>query len=207
MEGLDPRHIEKTHDGRGGPSWVVSLSQREEAERGSEGYLTIKPAERLGASQRKQTSRSADLRMSKLSQNGQDPRSKKTKHYRPKLAREGNLWTPRWVARLVREGKITWREAGALISVLDETKGWPVLNRCWVRLTRSDWGEMMGVSARQACKVRDQLLEKGLLRQRPASEAPEAIEPQERTGYHYAVLEPGALEWMPEIESACDPEK
>lgn len=143
--------------------------------------------------------------MSKPSRNGQDPRTTQTKHYRPKMARKGDLWTPRWVARLVREGEITWREAGALISVIDETRGWPVLNRMWVRLTRSDWGDLMGMTPRQACKVRDQLLEKGYLRRRPASEAPEAVEPQERSGYHYAVLEPGALEYLPEIAEKADP--
>ena len=145
--------------------------------------------------------------MSKPPQNGQDPRSKKTKHFRPKFAKDGDLWTPRWVAEHVREGEIDADEAWALTCVLDETRGWPVLNRVWVRLTRSHWAKLMGASERHACRVRDQLLEKGLLRKRAASEAPEAIEPQERRGYHYAVLEPGALERMPEIKDACDPEK
>lgn len=145
--------------------------------------------------------------MSKPNQNGQDPRSTRTKHFRPKLANEGDLWTPRWVARLVREGEISWNEAGALISVLDETRGWPVLNRMWVRLTRSDWAEMLGMAERRASDVRDRLLEKGYLRSRPASEAPEAVESQERSGYQYAVLDPETAERLDEIQAACDPEK
>jgi hypothetical protein len=147
----------------------------------------------------------AILRMSKPNSNGQDPRFGRPVHFRPQFYPEGNYWFGRWVGVQVRKGEIDRNEAWALLSVIDETKGWPVLRRAWVRLTRAHWGRLLGMSERRACDVRDRLLEKGLLRRRPASEAPEAVLYQDRSGHQFAVLEPGAQAVLPEIKEACIP--
>lgn len=128
------------------------------------------------------------------------------RHFRPATSKRGHIWAPRWAWGLALEGELTRNEALAIIHVADQTKGWKkALNREWVRLTREDWGELLALSPRSACKVRDQLLEKGYLRRRPASEAPEAQESQKRSGYHYTYVNPEARDRLDAIEEAANP--
>ena len=145
--------------------------------------------------------------MSKQSNRRSDPDSNSPRHYRPKKSRKGYYAAPRWIGVLVRSGEIDTDEAWALTFVIDEIVGWKrKLNREWVRITRDDWAEMLGMSERRACSVRDALLDKGLLRRREASEAPEAAGSQKRSGWQYAVVNPSARDELDEIREATDPD-
>jgi len=82
----------------------------------------------------------------------------------PRMTQKGKTIFPRKLWGLLREGKITSSEMLALVFLLDQTDGWPVLHRMWVRLTNRDWAKALGMTKRGAVKVRDSLLEKGLIR-------------------------------------------
>jgi len=80
------------------------------------------------------------------------------------MTQKGKTIFPRKLWGLLREGKITSSEMLALVFLLDQTDGWPVLHRMWVRLTNDDWAEALGLTSQGARRVRDSLLEKGLVR-------------------------------------------
>jgi len=82
----------------------------------------------------------------------------------PRMTQKGKTIFPRKLWGLLRDGKINGREFAALVFLLDQTDGWPILHRMWVRLTNDDWAEALGLTSQGARRVRDSLLEKGLVR-------------------------------------------
>ena len=82
----------------------------------------------------------------------------------PRMTQKGKTIFPRKLWGLLREREVTSSEMLALVFLLDQTDGWPVLHRMWVRLTNNDWAEALGMTKRGAIKVRNSLLEKGLIR-------------------------------------------
>jgi hypothetical protein len=86
--------------------------------------------------------------------------------HRPRMTRKGDTFFPRKLWGLLRDGEITSSEFTALIFLLDQTDGWPVLHRMWVRLTNRQWADALGMTPRGAHKVRHSLLEKGLMRRK-----------------------------------------
>lgn len=142
--------------------------------------------------------------MSQQSSDSEDP--SKPVHFRPIMTDKGHLWVPRWIQGLVWDDKISRNEAWALVLVADQVNGWKKkLGREYVRLSRSDWADLLSMSPKGAAGVRDSLLEKGLLRRRKASEAPQARESQDRTGYQYTYVHPDDCEHLDEIKQATDP--
>lgn len=93
--------------------------------------------------------------MSKPSRNGQDP-SKPPNHKNPIQAEGGELRAPRWIFLEARAGRINASELQILLLVAEQTYGW---SRPFVRLTKSDWAELSGMTERGARKVRDRLLD------------------------------------------------
>ena len=83
--------------------------------------------------------------------------------HRPRILHKGNTLFPRVLWKLARDQAVGARELLGLIFLIDQTDGWPVLNRTWVRLTNEDWAEGIGIGIRGARKVRDSLLQKGLI--------------------------------------------
>ena len=120
---------------------------------------------------------------------------------------EGDFWVPRWIAGLLWDGEISRSEALAMIFLADQIKGWKKkLGREYVRMTRSDWAQMLDMSEEGAVQVRDSLLKKGYLRRRKASEAPEAQQSQKRTGWQYTYIHPDQHKGLDMIRAAADPE-
>jgi hypothetical protein len=113
-------------------------------------------------------------------------------HSKPKMARKGHIWAPRWIGTLKRQGEITDREAVALLLLSDETQGW---KRPFVQMTRKQWGKLLGKSERQACKVRDSLVDKQLVRRFDDFDGPPG----------YGLVEPDARDRLDEIAKAARP--
>jgi len=90
------------------------------------------------------------------------PDPKGTDHT-PRVLYKGRTIFPRTLWRLLHDGIVSGREFAALIVLIDQTDGWPVLNRSWVRLTINDWSQVLGVTRRGGVKVRNSLLKKGLI--------------------------------------------
>lgn len=82
------------------------------------------------------------------------------------MTHESKTIFPRTLWGLLWDQKINGREFAALAFLFDQTDGWPVLHRMWVRLTNAEWAQGLGLSEHAARKVRDSLLEKGLIRRR-----------------------------------------
>jgi hypothetical protein len=83
--------------------------------------------------------------------------------HRPRFLDKGKTIFPRRLWSIFQSGKISSSEFVALVFLLDQIDGWPVLNRHWVRLTSQDWAEALGMSSRNARRIRDSLLEKRLI--------------------------------------------
>jgi CRP-like cAMP-binding protein len=115
--------------------------------------------------------------MSKPSENGQDPRIRSTGDLQPRFAESKFEIAPRWVRRLFEAGEITGAERSILDGVADETYSW---NRPCVLLSARDLAEIAGVSRRHAVRLRDELVERGMLIQTPCKT-------QYGQGYVYSV--------------------
>lgn len=139
---------------------------------------------------------------------------RKPRHFRAILATgeyNGNAITPREVFGLVEDGVLNTSEAMALIRIYDEIDGWRKRKggprqRWWVRMTRSDWAQMLGMTEKAANDVRDSLLRKGYIRRRKASEAPEAVQGQNRSGYQYTYVDVVNEEKREAIARAANPD-
>ena len=90
------------------------------------------------------------------------PDPKGTDHT-PRILYKGKTIFPRTLWRLLHDGIVSGSEFAALIVLIDQTDGWPVLNRSWVRLTNNQWAEVLGMTKRGAIKVRNSLLKKGFI--------------------------------------------
>jgi DNA-binding transcriptional ArsR family regulator len=86
--------------------------------------------------------------------------------HEPRMTQKGKTIFPRKLWGLLRDKEVNARELLGLVFVLDQTDGWRVLRRTWVRLTNEDWAEALGMSSRNARRIRDSLLEKNLIRRR-----------------------------------------
>lgn len=115
--------------------------------------------------------------MSKPSQNGRDPKGRSTRDLQPRFAKSKYEIAPRWVRRLFEAGEITGTERSILDGVADETYSW---NRPCVLLSARDLAEIAGVSRRHAVRLRDKLVERGMLIQTPCKT-------QHGQGYVYSV--------------------
>ena len=74
------------------------------------------------------------------------PDPKGTDHT-PRILYKGKTIFPRTLWRLLHDGIVSGREFAALIVLIDQTDGWPVLNRSWVRLTNDQWAKHLVLSS------------------------------------------------------------
>lgn len=83
---------------------------------------------------------------------------------------------PRWIRTLRMEGELTGAERELLCFIADETRSW---DRPCVKASISDLARGAGVSRRWVIKVRDGLIERGLL-----------VQHESGSGYVYGVAGP-----------------
>lgn len=96
-----------------------------------------------------------DSRMSKPSENGQDPKGRPD-HTIPIRADDGFSALDRWIAHEVSEGRISGDELKILLVVADETSSW---SRPFVRLTNAQMADRAGMNKRAMRRVRKRLLD------------------------------------------------
>ena len=99
--------------------------------------------------------------------------------HEPRMTRKGDTFFPRTLWGLLWDGKVNNSEFSALVFLLDQTDGWPVLNRTWVKLTNQQWAKALNMSTRNARRIYQSLLEKNLIRRK-----------REGRGYVYQICLP-----------------